>query len=81
MCKRACLAKQHEHSYSHMYCYHLTLYGYVCDQKTSRIVDLQMRMLGLRKRKKREGGLGGEGAAPPPQSGMNIAILTCIAIT
>ena len=27
MCKWACLAKQHEHSYSHMYCY------YLCDQK------------------------------------------------
>ena len=30
--------------------------------------------------KKAGGGLGGEGAAPPPQSNMSIAILTCIAI-
>ena len=33
------------------------------------------------KKKKTGGGVGGEGAAPPPQSSMNIAILTCIAIT
>ena len=36
-------------------------------------------MLGLKKRT--GGGVGGEAAAPPRQSSMNIAILTCIAIT
>ena len=39
---------------------------------------MQMGMLGFRK--KAEGGVGGEGAVPPPQSSMSIAILTCIAI-
>ena len=61
MCKWTCLAKQHEHSYSHMYCYHLTLYRYVCDQKDmkdSRFTN-----------------------AYAWQRSMNIAILTCIAIT